>query len=138
LPFIAALKKKAATEDGLLKQLFWCLLQIAAFGGTLWVFNQPDVKGDFGPYGVGVVALMVTMAVTAAAMIVRDLFLFCRRRFAALGQPDKTNDGQALVGPVSGLRQPRKFTPGSWVREEPRQIIDRAAHPPVLDARRDL
>lgn len=102
-----------------MRQLFWCSLQIVAFGGTLWVLNH-EVKGDFGPYGAGFVALMVTMAVTAAVMIGRDLFLFAVRRIAALRKPNEPDYGADRINSAPRLSQPRELPPGRWIGKEPR------------------
>ena len=85
------------------------------------MFNQPELKGDFGPYGVFGVALIFTMAVTAAVMIARDSFLWLLSRLRRpLSETNEANDGANRAYPGIGRSEPRKLPAGRWVSKEPR------------------
>lgn len=103
-----------------MKQIFWCSFQIAVFGATLWVFSLDEVKGDYGPYGVGFVALIVTMAATALVMILRDSFLFVAGRVRrALSKPDQANDGAGRIDAAPRLSQSSELPPRRWIGKQP-------------------
>lgn len=104
-----------------MRQLFWCSLQIAVFGSTVYWMNTPEMKdhGGDNAYAVTVLALMLTMAVTAAVMITRDSASFVIRRVRALRQPNQPNDRPDWVNATPRLSKPRELSARGRIGKQP-------------------
>lgn len=70
--------------------LFFCSVQIAAFGTVVWFANTPEGRANGGSnsYAVTMGGIFMAMLATSACMIIRDSILFIVRRLrAAVSKP---------------------------------------------------
>lgn len=104
-----------------MRQLFWCSLQIAVFGSSVYWMTRPEMldHGGNNPYAVTAMALILTMAATAAVMIARDLLFFVWRRLPwTLREANEPDYRPGRIGPATGGRHPGKLPPGGGVRKQ--------------------
>jgi hypothetical protein len=126
-------------KDGQLRQVLWCLMQLAVFAGVVyWGATDPDLKNGSGQ-NVGALmlfALLMTMAATAAVMITRDACLWIGRLVSRAVSPrhaGQADDGPKRIDAGPGASEPRKLTSRLRVGKQPRKLIDVVPHSPPLD-----
>lgn len=118
------------------RQALWFALQIGVFAFIVSWATSPEMQetGGSNPYAVGVFALLMTMAATAAVMIFRDTVTWLWRWLVhgetqwtgarlfgpsrPLRKPHQPNDGTSRIDASPGPRHPRELPPGSRVRKQ--------------------
>jgi hypothetical protein len=119
-----------------IRQALWGAMQIAVFVSVAMWASSPEMQqsGGSNPYAVGVFALLMTMAATAAVMISRDLILWAWRAVVyrdfrwtgarlfgpALSKPNETYDRPRRIDAAAGPRKPRELPARRWIGKQPR------------------
>jgi hypothetical protein len=140
LPFGVASNKMAAPERGRpLRQILWCSLQVGVVALVIYWSRTPDMQATSAaqsPMAVGVFAILMAAAVTAAVMIVRDVSLWLGRlirRAITSGKADQPHYGPGRIDARPGASEPRKLTSRLRIGKQPRKLIDVTPHSPPLD-----
>lgn len=102
------------------RQTCWLVFQIAIMAAVVNWASSPDMQqsGGDNPYAVGVFALILAAAGTAAVMIVRDSALWLWRRLRPRSEPHEAYDGPRRIDAGRRLSQSRELPAGGGVRKQ--------------------